>query len=65
MSEQAKNKDDQRDKGLAAAERPIPSQAEGEDAAAGVDAGKRPVPSQAEGDRETVEADLNRSKAQR
>jgi len=46
-------------KDLAADERPIPSQAEGEDEdKKSTEGGTRPRPSQAEGDRETVEEDL-------
>jgi hypothetical protein len=49
----------QKDKNIAAEERPRPSQAEGEENPGG-DAGNRPTPSQAEGDRATVEQDLER-----
>ncbi len=50
---------DQKDSGLAAEQRPRPSQAEGEENPGG-DAGNRPTPSQAEGDRSTIEQDLER-----
>jgi hypothetical protein len=53
---------DQKDAGLAAETRPVPSQAEGEDDTArkdrGPGTGTRPMPSQAEGDLATVEEDL-------
>lgn len=56
------NKKDQRDAGLAAELRPVPSPAAGEDEDArkdrGPGTGNRPRPSQAEGDLETIEADL-------
>ncbi len=50
--------DNQKDKDLAATERPTPSQAEGEREPGRAKLPNRPVPSQAEGDLETVEEDL-------
>ncbi|HZU25254.1 MAG TPA: hypothetical protein VFA04_07010 [Bryobacteraceae bacterium] len=53
----------QKDANLAAEERPVPSQAEGEDENAPVRKGAggiRPTPSQAEGDEATIDADLKR-----
>jgi hypothetical protein len=60
MADQKQN--DQRDKGLAAETRPIPSQAEGADEEGAPGEGSRPTPSQAEGDRNTVEEDLDRKR---
>ena len=47
------------DSNIAAEERPIPSEAEGE-LETGTPAGNRPTPSQAEGDLETIEEDLKK-----
>ena len=51
--------DNQKDKDLAADQRPRPSQAEGEENP-GTRPGNRPAPSQAEGNRQTVDDDLGR-----
>jgi hypothetical protein len=52
------------DKNLAAEERPIPSQAEGDDPPVSGEGG-RPRPSQAEGDEETVEESLRQKEQKR
>ena len=56
------NRNDQRDKNLAAEERPRPSQAEGPEDKGAPGQGGRPTPSQAEGDDETVKEDLERNR---
>lgn len=52
--------DNQKDKTLAATERPTPSQAEGERDGAVKNLPDRPVPSQAEGDLKTIEEDIKK-----